>query len=74
MTPSAWIALATFGGTNLLLLALGWARLSARLAVIESKLDDVIDRPPQWCVDQQRRCEDRYEHREITSVGAAGHA
>lgn len=74
MTPSAWIALGTFAATNLLLLALGWARLSARLAVIEAKLDDVISRPPRWCIEQQRECGKCFERKEITGVGIAGHA
>ena len=74
MTPSAWIALTTFAASNLLLLALGWARLSSRLAVIEALLADIVRRPPQWCVDQQKECGACFERREVTGVGHAGHA
>jgi hypothetical protein len=74
MTPSIWITLALFSATNLIALAIGWARLSARLARIETVLEDLVWRPPQWCVDQQKECSSCFERREITGVGSAGHA
>jgi hypothetical protein len=73
MTPSIWITLALFSATNLIALAIGWARLSARLARIETVLEDLVRRPPQWCVDQQGRCRADFEPREPTGVHA-GHA
>jgi hypothetical protein len=69
MTPQIWLTLAIFSATNLIALAIGWARLSARLARIETVLEDLVRRPPQWCVDQQSKCRACFEARDITGVG-----
>jgi hypothetical protein len=74
MNSSGWIAIAAILVPTLLIFALGWARLSSRLAVMEALLRDAISRPTRWCVEQQKECGRIYEHAEITGVGHAGHA
>lgn len=74
MNANGWIAIGAVMAPTMLLFAIGWASLKARLAVIEALLSDLTKRPPQWCIDQQRECSRCYEHREITGVGQAGHA